>query len=145
MTFLGGTVTMWSSCRLTHGMQNLRLTDSGNVYSRAVLDSDVQLSWWVGDLPDACNLLTQCYTSCLDWNPLANTKIVATDTRALPFGYLTTGSNGPQRIRIFPRSLILGKEAQPGASQSGACLPGRFHTVLTTCQTTLQERLEPRQ
>ena len=122
MTFLGGTVTMWSSCRLTHGMQNLRLTDSGNVYSRAVLDSDVQLSWWVGDLPDACNLLTQCYTSCLDWNPLANTKIVATDTRALPFGYLTTGSNGPQRIKISHRIVDQGEKILVPARR-GTCLP----------------------
>lgn len=38
-----------------------------------------------------------------------------------------------------------GDSEEPGAARGGACLRGRFRTDLMSHQTTLRERLEPRQ
>ena len=70
------------------------------------------------------------------------------DTCTPLFGHQTTETIVPQGIRIYSMNLSLGEEKgqEHDDSQRRDLSPREtFPTVLTTCLTTLQERLELRQ
>lgn len=74
--------------------------------------------------------------------------ILRRDNGALPFSYQTVETTDVQKRETCPLlgSLTLdGKGCGSSANQRGSLLPtNRFHTALTTHQTSSQERLELR-
>lgn len=65
---------------------------------------------------------------------------------ALPFNYQSAEATDLKELK-FPNSLFMGggERLRPAPVKRVTGLLERFYTVLLTCLTTLQARLEPRQ